>query len=503
MSKIIKIKDLVKKLQYQKKVVALSHGVFDLIHHGHLRHFEEVKENCDLLIVSVTSDKFVKKGENRPYFSIKDRLYALSKLENVDYVIESDSISSLNVIKKIKPNLYCKGPDYKDLKSDRTKKIYLEKKTVENFGGKLLITSSKTSSSSKLINSEYIFNSDQINYLKDIKKKCDIHSIINTLKIFRRADIYIFGEAIIDVYNKLNVLNKSGKESVLNFLENKSSTYLGGVLSVANHISKFVNKISIITYLGKKKEHLSLIKKELAKNIDIKYVLKKNSPTIEKKRYIDNYSNKKIIGIYKLNDEFIDNTLEKNVISQIKKIPKNKLILSFDYGHGFFTKKIVKELSNKKICFKSTNVQLNSSSIGYHSISNYAKSNMLCMNELELRHDLRDRTSQIKILIKRISKKNISNFYLITRGKKGVILFNKKKNKFFKAPAFANQINDKVGAGDSMIPIISLCLMNKIDEEIALLLGSIFSAENIKHEANNFKMSQESLLSSIETILKI
>ena len=217
MSKIIKINNLVKKLKSKKKTIALSHGVFDLIHHGHLRHFEEVKKNSDILIVSVTSDKFVKKGDNRPYFSIKDRLYALSKLENVDFVVESDALSSLNVIKKIKPNLYCKGPDYKNLKSDRTKKIYLEKKTVEKFGGKLFITSSKTSSSSKLINSEYIFNNDQINYLKNFKKKYNINSIINALKTFNKTDIYIYGEAIIDVYNKLNVLNKSGKESVLNF----------------------------------------------------------------------------------------------------------------------------------------------------------------------------------------------------------------------------------------------------------------------------------------------
>ena len=503
MSKIIKIKDLIKKLQSEKKIIALSHGVFDLIHHGHLRHFEEVKKNCDILIVSVTSDRFVKKGDNRPYFSIKDRLYALSKLENINFVVESDSLSSLNVIKKIKPDLYCKGPDYKNLKADRTKKIYLEKKTVEKCGGKLFVTSSKTSSSSKLINSEYIFNNDQLSYLKNIKRKCNIQSIIKTLKIFNKTDIYIYGEAIIDVYNKLNVLNKSGKESVLNFLETRSSTYLGGVLSVANHISKFVSKISIVTYLGKKKEHLTFIKKGLSTNIKMKFFLKKDSPTIEKKRYIDDYSNKKIIGIYKLNDVFVDTNLEKYIIKEIQKIPKNKLILSFDYGHGFFTKKIIKELSKKNNCFKSTNVQLNSSSIGYHSIGNYTKSEMLCMNELELRHDLRDRTGEINILIKKISKKNSSNYYLITRGKQGVILFNKKKNKFFKAPAFASQVNDKVGAGDSMIPIIALCLMNKVDEDISLLLGSIFSAESIKHEANNFKMTQDLLLNSIETMLKI
>ena len=503
MSKIIKIKDLVKKLQSKKKVTALSHGVFDLIHHGHLRHFEEVKKNCDILIVSVTSDKFVKKGDNRPYFSIKDRLYALSKLENIDFVVESDSLSSLNVIKKIKPNLYCKGPDYKNLKSDRTRKIYLEKKTVEKFGGKLFITSSKTSSSSKLINSEYIFNNDQLNYLRKIKKKSNLEKLIDDLESLRKKDIYIYGETIIDIYNKLNVLNKSGKESVLNFQETKSSVYLGGVLSVANNISEFVNKVYIFTYLGKGKNYFSFIKKRLSKNIILKYVLKNNSTTIEKKRYVDIYSNKKIIGIYSLNDSFIDNAAETTVSKSIRKIPKKKLILSFDYGHGFFTKKITKELSKKNSCFKSSNVQLNSSSIGYHSIKSYAKSDMLCMNELELRHDLRDRTSEIKFLVKKISKKNNSKYYLITRGKNGVLLFNKSKRKFFKAPAFANQVNDKVGAGDSMIPIISLCLMNKIDEDISLLLGSIFSAENIKHEANNFKMKKELVLRSLETMLKI
>ena len=93
MNKIIEINDLIKKLKSQKKIIALSHGVFDLLHHGHLRHFEEVKKKSDLLVVSVTSDNYVKKGPSRPYFSIKDRLYTLSKLENVDFVLESNSLS--------------------------------------------------------------------------------------------------------------------------------------------------------------------------------------------------------------------------------------------------------------------------------------------------------------------------------------------------------------------------------------------------------------------------
>ena len=98
-SKIINISELSKKLiNRQKKIIALSHGVFDLIHHGHLRHFEEVKKNCDILVVSVTSDEHINKGDNRPYFKLNDRMYALSKIESIDFVVESNSKSSFKIM---------------------------------------------------------------------------------------------------------------------------------------------------------------------------------------------------------------------------------------------------------------------------------------------------------------------------------------------------------------------------------------------------------------------
>ena len=109
MNKLINSNDLVKKLKFANKIVSLSHGVFDLIHHGHLRHFEEIKKKSDILVVSVTVDDFVKKGSGRPYFSLKDRLYALSKIELIDYIVESKSLSSVDIIKKIKPNFYIKN----------------------------------------------------------------------------------------------------------------------------------------------------------------------------------------------------------------------------------------------------------------------------------------------------------------------------------------------------------------------------------------------------------
>ena len=56
-------------MQKRKKIV-LCHGVFDVVHSGHLNYLKKAKELGDTLIVSVTSDKFVNKGPGRPVFDI-------------------------------------------------------------------------------------------------------------------------------------------------------------------------------------------------------------------------------------------------------------------------------------------------------------------------------------------------------------------------------------------------------------------------------------------------
>ena len=58
-------------------------------------------------------------------------------------------------MKIIKPNFYIKGQDYKVSKKDKTGKINLEKKIVENNGGKIVFTNEETFSSSNIITVSY------------------------------------------------------------------------------------------------------------------------------------------------------------------------------------------------------------------------------------------------------------------------------------------------------------------------------------------------------------
>ena len=114
--KIVNLNQLKKILHKNNYKSALVHGVFDIVHVGHKRYFEEAKSLCDKLIVSITVDKFVNKGPSRPIFNQKLRAEMLASIEFIDFVVLSDHETSVNIINQIKPNLYIKGKDYKKFK---------------------------------------------------------------------------------------------------------------------------------------------------------------------------------------------------------------------------------------------------------------------------------------------------------------------------------------------------------------------------------------------------
>ena len=102
--KIFSLKEITKilpKLKSKKKKIVLCHGVFDLVHYGHILHLNAAKKFGDYLIVSVTSDTFVNKGPGKPLFSQFQRIQYLSNLEMIDGVILSNTASAIDVLKLI------------------------------------------------------------------------------------------------------------------------------------------------------------------------------------------------------------------------------------------------------------------------------------------------------------------------------------------------------------------------------------------------------------------
>ena len=158
--KIFTLLDLSQKLRKNKKKIVLCHGVFDLLHVGHIKHLEKAKQLGDILVVTITSDKFVNKGPGRPVFNQYLRVEAIAALDAVDYVAINDSQTAIKPIRLLKPNIYCKGNDYKNSKDDVSGEITNELNELEKAKGKFFFTDELTFSSSKLINKSTDFFSN-------------------------------------------------------------------------------------------------------------------------------------------------------------------------------------------------------------------------------------------------------------------------------------------------------------------------------------------------------
>jgi len=94
--KIIKLKDVpdrLKEARKEGKKIGFVEGVFDVLHLGHVELVEFAKKYCDILVVGVASDAYVRstKGKDRPIFSQSIRCQTLAALRDTDFILKEDN----------------------------------------------------------------------------------------------------------------------------------------------------------------------------------------------------------------------------------------------------------------------------------------------------------------------------------------------------------------------------------------------------------------------------
>ena len=335
------------------------------------------------MVVTLTADKFITKNIHSPFYDQETRKNFLKNLKIVDYVFIVNSKDAQPAIKEIKPNIYCKGLEYK--KNDHVGNLQVEKQILKKNGGKIIYLGKNPTSSSKII-SRNIFNiKDQS--LKDYIKKIDFSKIDEIQKKLSKLKVLVIGETIIDKYTYVKTVGVSPKSNTLSCIETKKENMPGGTLATYKFLSSFIKDVRHISIINKKlllnKNFLNL------KKLSPEIIKSENYSRLLKKRIVEEGNDTNIKKILTLN-EFETNILEKKkdenkVLKQIKKhIKKTDLIILQDFGHGFFTKKII-NLLNKNSRKLSLNVQTNSLNYGYNIISKkYNKCHLFSLDEREL-----------------------------------------------------------------------------------------------------------------------
>ena len=499
---LLEIQNKIKFIKKNKKTIGLCHGVFDIVHFGHLKHFEAAKKECDYLFASITSDQHIRKGPNRPVHNDSERLFFLQSLETIDYAFIAEGDSGVPSINLVKPNFYFKGNDYKNNLLDKTKKIFYEINAVKKNKGKIIYTNEKQMSSSKIINQLGLaVNEEQMKFLGQIKKKNNFDLIIKALDKLKKNKVLVVGDLIIDKYVYGEVLGKAGKEPHMVFRQSKEDLHLGGSAVIANHLSDFIKNITLISDLGKEIRIKKLLKEKLKKNIrHISILPSKNYRTCIKTRFVDLVTKYKLFGAYIISSLEVSEFYRSLSFKLNKQVKTSDIIIITDFSNNFFNKKSINQIIKSKK-FISAMIQKNSSNTSFFSLNYIKNFNLVCINEGELRTEFRDKKSDVDKLAKKLLIKNKLKFLVITKGLFGSVLFDHKLNKF-SCPSFNAKPIDKIGAGDSMLAILSILLKNKINPSISLLIASQLSSIVCSNVGNSYSASRIEIERNLEFLLK-
>ena len=496
------LKEKIKKEKACGKIIVHCHGVFDLLHIGHIRYLESSKKLGDVLVVTLTQDKYVNKGPNRPAFPDNLRAEAIAALDCVDYVAINKWPTAVDTINLLKPDIYAKGQDYKDTSGDVTGNIAKEIEAVRSAGGDIHFTSDIMFSSSKLINQQMQLFSDNVTeYLNNIRQKYSVNDVIGQLDSLRDMNVMVVGEVIIDEYVYCDPLGKSGKEPILAFKYLDKELFGGGAVAIANQLTEFCEKVTLLSYLGAENTQEEFIRSRLKANVDPVFIHKSNSPTITKRRYVDKYSLSKLLSVYEINDELLTSE-EEDAVNKIleEKLSSVDLVIVADYDHGFLTPKSIKKLTTDSSCL-AVNTQVNAANLGFHTISKYASADYVCIHEGELRIDRRNRNDDVEELLYELSKQLKCQTVMVTRGSKGNLLFREGEG-VINSPAFAVKIVDRVGAGDAVFALTSLMAAREAPVDLIGFIGNLIGAEAVTIIGNKNVVSYSQLNKSINSLLK-
>lgn len=108
------VRGLGERLRREGRRIAFANGCFDLLHVGHVRYLQAAREEADVLVVGVNSDRAVEalKGPGRPLLPAEARAEMVAALAAVDYVVVFDDVTAEGVLRDLRPHIQCKGTDY-------------------------------------------------------------------------------------------------------------------------------------------------------------------------------------------------------------------------------------------------------------------------------------------------------------------------------------------------------------------------------------------------------
>jgi cytidyltransferase-like protein len=492
-------------LRQEGKKIVQCHGTFDLIHPGHIVHFEEARGLGDVLVVTVTGEKFVNKGPGRPFFNDQLRSRWLAALACVDYVVVVPYAAAVEAIECVRPTYYCKGREYESAENDVTGNILDDVAAVRRMGGEMRYVGSVIFSSTKLLNEHFDpYPSEVKTFCRAVAQECSPARFREIVEGFKNLRVLIIGDVIFDRYTTLEVQGLTSKNRILSGRFVADDMQAGGALAVYRHIREFTDQVKLVGLVGTE----SWLENTLATFIEPEGDGLVRSPeftTVVKQRFVEPRTEgkelSKLFSVNFINKRAPSPALQQTLIDRLtEEIDRYDLVLVMDFGHGVMEDP-VRDFVQKQARFLAVNCQTNSNNHGFNIINRrYSRANVFTLDQAELtlaagRREL-DYGKELTALAQQLG----SRYAWLTRGATETIGRNCVKDISSCAP-FERSVVDTLGAGDAFCAVASLAATSGVPLNVATFMGQLAGAQAVKIVGNSEPIRKPRLLKAGMTML--
>ena len=485
-------------LRKKGKTIVQCHGTFDLVHPGHVIHFEEAKKLGDRLVVTMTAAAHVNKGPGRPFFNDALRAKSLAALESVDYVVVIPHPGAVEAIELVRPHVYCKGLEYQDASNDVTGNIQQDVATVKRLGGRVRYVGSVVFSSTRLLNHTVETLDPKVkDFCRHLAKRFGPEALRKSVDSFARQKVLVVGEVIFDRYSTVDVQGLTSKNRILSARHLAEETHGGGALAVVRHLQEFTPHVRLATVTGDE-PWLGKLLRPYRKALS-GHIRQKEGVTIVKQRFVEpKAEGKELSKLFSLNfirNEALDAKTEKRFLARLRQLIRwADVVVVMDFGHGLMTDP-VRRLLEKQAKFLAVNCQTNSNNYGFNILNRrYRRADSFSLDQAEITLAVGRRRFDFEKELGSLRKQLRSRYAWLTRGGRETIGLTPRS--VCHCDPFERNVVDTVGAGDAFCAIASLAAAQGLPIEEATFLGQLAGAQAVRVRGNAEPVRKATLLKS-------
>jgi rfaE bifunctional protein kinase chain/domain/rfaE bifunctional protein nucleotidyltransferase chain/domain len=478
--------------------VIMCHGVFDIVHPGHLRHLLYAKSKGDVLVVSVTADEHISKANVRPYVPEELRAINLAAFEMVDYVVIDRDPTPLTNLRRLQPDFYAKGYEY--MSAGIHPRTQEEMTVLESYGGEVLFTPGDVVySSSQLIEiSPPSIAADKLVVLMN-GEGLTFDDLRHALSKLAGLRVHVVGDTIVDSYTQCSMIGGMTKTPTISVRFESKQDFTGGAAIVAKHLRAAGGDVTFTTVMGDDALRDQVLTDLEDQGVHCVPVIDSTRPTTSKNAIV--VGGYRLLKIDTLDNRSISERILTQLVQQVRTTPTDAVVFS-DFRHGIFNRHTVPALVDAipPEAFRVADSQVASR---WGNILDFTGFDLITPNEREARFALGDQDSVVRPLGVELFRRARCKTLMLKLGDRGLITFRDRPvtdaRSFFTIDSFADRAVDPVGAGDALLAYATLAMVATRNEAIASILGAFAAAVECDVDGN-VPVTPEDLRSKIDRV---